>query len=225
MKDKVEVFIFRHGETDWNREGRFQGHTDIPLNNNGIQQAHLLALEIQKLKPEIMITSDLSRAKQTAQIANAHLALPLFESAMLRECRLGEPEGLLRSEINQKYGPLAWSRWLSTEEKDQDFAFPGGESKREHLIRQRSYLENFLLQNQSWPQYGFPHHPSKVAVSTHGGSLRRLVHHCQGAPTKPIPIPNCALYKIYFDMTERLWIYGEALYLSSSPEEQRKGVF
>lgn len=212
----IELFIFRHGETDWNKESRFQGHTDIPLNAKGIAQAQELAVEVKSIQPEIILTSDLNRAKHTAQIVNESLGVPVIESPMLRECRLGEPEGMLRSEIDQKYGAIAWQKWLSVKSVDQDFSFPKGESKREHLQRQVNFIELFMSNHSN---------VSRVAISTHGGSLRRLVHHCQNAPLEPIAIPNCALYQVVYDSVKREWLYQGALYLSQGEARKSSGVF
>jgi broad specificity phosphatase PhoE len=199
---KTEIYIFRHGETDWNKERRFQGHTDIPLNQSGRHQASELALKIKKINPELILTSDLLRAKQTAEIVNDLLQVSVIESPMLRECKLGDPEGLLRDEIVSVYGDDAWQRWLSVRKEDQAFGFPNGETKIEHLERMLNYLEYFLEENKQI---------RKVALSTHGGSLRRLVHHCGGAPESPVPMPNCALYRIFFDSENKVWSYGEAV--------------
>jgi len=208
---RIELFVFRHGETDWNKESRFQGHTDIPLNAKGIEQAYSLATVIKTLKPEIILTSDLNRAKHTAQIVNEDLGVSIIETPMLRECRLGEPEGLLRTEIVQKYGNAMWQKWLSVKNEDQDFSFPLGESKREHLLRQLNFIESFLLNNT---------HFSRIILSTHGGSLRRLVHYCKSSPIEPIAIPNCALYKIEFEPAKREWNYVGPLYLSHENESK-----
>lgn len=213
---RVELFIFRHGETDWNRESRFQGHTDIPLNDKGIEQAYELAVAVKAVLPEIILTSDLNRAKHTAQIINESLRVSIIESSMLRECRLGEPEGMLRTQIDQKYGAIAWQKWLSVKSEDQDFSFPKGESKREHLQRQLNFIESFISNHA---------HISRIAISTHGGSLRRLVHHCQNSPLEPIAIPNCALYKVLFERVKQEWCYEGALYLSQGELSKSSGVF
>ncbi len=204
MNSKVELYVFRHGETDWNRVHRFQGHTDIPLNENGIDQAVKLSSYVEEIQPQIILTSDLSRAKNTALIVNKNIQTKMIETPMLRECRLGDPEGMLRSEIDKKYGKDAWKKWNSIHKSDQDFSFPNGESKREHLQRQLNFLETFMLENSNL---------TKLAVSTHGGSLRRLVHYCDNSPTQPIPIPNCALYKIEFNTSSKTWLYHGPIYL------------
>ena len=99
----VQIYIFRHGETDWNRERRFQGHTDVPLNLKGREQALELKSHLQRLNPEIILSSDLSRALETAKIASEGMSIPIHISESLREARLGAPEGMLRDEILKKY--------------------------------------------------------------------------------------------------------------------------
>lgn len=196
--NKSEIFIFRHGETDWNRELRFQGHTDIPLNETGREQALLLKKKIEKCRPHIFFSSDLMRAQQTAGIVNSDLKLPIHLSSDLRECRMGDCEGMLREEMSQVYGPQAWERWKSIKPEDQDFGFPNGEIKSEHLKRIRSCLEMFCIENPQW---------NRIAVSTHGGSLRRLVHSCLNAPLEPVALGNCVLYHISFEHQTRQWAF------------------
>ena len=162
----------------------------------------VLAGKIKAFSPQVILTSDPLRAKETAEIVNRNLALPLFESVRLRECRLGDPEGWLRDDLIKFYGEESWQRWLSVKKEDANFGFPNGENKIEHLQRMQDHLQEFFAAHS---------HYVKIAVSTHGGSLRRLVHHCAGAPEEPVPMPNCALYKIYFDSGSGLWSYGEAI--------------
>lgn len=187
---RVEILVFRHGETDWNRQRRFQGHTDIPLNDLGREQAENLIPIFNLYKPQVIVSSDLLRAKETAEIANGHLQAPLIVTEALRECRIGDPEGLERDVVFERFGLEAWERWMSTKPEDKDFGFPNGETKSEHLSRMILFIEEFCRRN---PELDC------IALSTHGGSLRRLVHHCQGAPTSAIAIPNCVLYRLCFD--------------------------
>jgi broad specificity phosphatase PhoE len=192
----VELFVFRHGETDWNRQQRLQGHTDIPLNQLGREQAEELKKLLSVLKPEIILSSDLSRALETAEIANQALAVPIVETPTLRECHVGIAEGILRADLLQQVGSDMWDRWISIHPEDRDFAFPGGESKNVHLQRLVSFIEEFCLKNS---------HLNRIAISTHGGSLRRLVHYCEGAPIEAVPLPNCVLYKLTFEPKNCSW--------------------
>jgi probable phosphoglycerate mutase len=194
----TNLYLFRHGETDWNKNRRFQGHTDIPLNDLGRTQAQELASLLSPLPLHAMLTSDLKRAKETADIVNTVLKIPMYESQDLRECSLGDPEGMYRDKIVEEYGAPAWERWLSIKREDQDFGFRNGETKNQHLRRLLAYLETFCEMN--------PHFRT-IAVSSHGGSLRRLVHHCEGAPDEAIPLPNCAVYQITYEHDTGLWKY------------------
>jgi broad specificity phosphatase PhoE len=193
----IDIFIFRHGETDWNKKRRLQGQTDIPLNETGREQARDLAIKLKRYNPEVILTSDLSRAKETAEIVNKIISTSVIKSAELRECSLGDSEGLVQSEVVEVYGEAAWRKWLSVHPSDHDFSFPNGETKRAHLNRMAAYLNNFLKAERF----------KRIAISTHGASLRRLIHNCSGAPEEPVPLPNGALYRISFDPKPGKWVY------------------
>jgi broad specificity phosphatase PhoE len=195
-----EIFVFRHGETDWNRERRYQGHSDIPLNSDGIRQAKELREKLFKLSPQVILSSDLSRAQATAQVANELTKVPIHISAAFRECHLGDSEGVHRDVIIERLGPELIEKWSSVREADLDFRFPKGESKRELLGRVRLGVREFLLENTDL---------KSIALSTHAGSLRALVHACEGSPTEPIALHNCVLYRIQYHISEDRWIYGE----------------
>ena len=211
----VQIYIFRHGETDWNREKRFQGHTDIPLNQKGRLQALELRTHLAPLAPELILSSDLSRALETAKIVSEGSFWPILVSEALREARLGAPEGQLRDDILKIYGEESWQKWLSEDPKYLDFAFPEGESKRQ----QRDRALRFLIQEMTArPEL------KSLAVSTHGGTLRRLVHHCEGSPAEPIAIPNCSLYHLEFLRLENKWIYHGPLHIPESAESVFRSI-
>lgn len=193
---KIQIYVFRHGETDWNAERRFQGHTDIPLNQKGEEQAKNLQKIMAQFRPELILSSDLTRALQTAQIASHNMDIPIIKSDKLREALLGEAEGRKLDDILTAYGPSSWDRWVSAKEEDMDFGYPKGETKRQFLQRALGYLNNFF---EETPDF------KRVAISTHGGILRRLVHYCQGAPLDPIPIPNCATYEVKYLIEDKSW--------------------
>lgn len=195
----TDLYIFRHGETDWNKDRRLQGHTDIPLNSNGIQQAQQLEPFIRQNSLQVILTSDLSRARSTADLVNSALKAPVIVSNHLRECGMGEAEGLQKEEMVTAFGSDVWDKWTSSDPEHADFRFPGGESKVEHLKRLKAYLEDYCLMNS---------HHKAIGVSTHGGSLYRFIHHCEGAPKDAGPFPNCVLYKVHFDHRARKWIYS-----------------
>jgi uncharacterized phosphatase len=88
------ICIVRHGETDWNALGKLQGQTDIPLNITGIQQAQECRELLKKTNWDVIITSPLKRARQTAEIINRDLNVPLIEMSDLMERGFGDAEGM-----------------------------------------------------------------------------------------------------------------------------------
>ncbi|MGN8647545.1 histidine phosphatase family protein [Gracilibacillus sp. HCP3S3_G5_1] len=90
----TSICFVRHGETDWNALGKIQGQTDIPLNNNGRSQANECGRYLQDNEWDVLITSPLQRAKETATIINKYLDLPLIEMGDFRERGFGEAEGM-----------------------------------------------------------------------------------------------------------------------------------
>ena len=92
------LLLVRHGETDWNAEGRLQGHTDRPLNEHGRNQAKELADRLAGEGADAIYASDLARAKETAEIVGARLGLPVMIDADLREKNWGNWEGLTGDE-------------------------------------------------------------------------------------------------------------------------------
>src|SRR3712207_2534231 len=103
------VFV-RHGETDWNRVGRWQGHADIPLSTAGREQAAALAARFLRegRRFDHVYASDLGRAFETAQIIASTLKLPVHPLIELREMHIGAWSGLTSEEIRTRY-PREWS--------------------------------------------------------------------------------------------------------------------
>ncbi|MGF2616474.1 histidine phosphatase family protein [Rossellomorea vietnamensis] len=99
----TKICIVRHGQTDWNRERRLQGRTDIELNRTGERQAELARDFLKDGEWDALITSPLKRARRTAEIINEKLNLPLVEMEEFAERYFGEAEGLLIEESKRKY--------------------------------------------------------------------------------------------------------------------------
>ena len=91
---KVKIYLVRHGQANWNIENRLQGCVDIPLNTTGIQQAHVLANNIESLNFDIIISSPLSRALDTATIINEKKHIPIITNDSLLERNFGFLEGI-----------------------------------------------------------------------------------------------------------------------------------
>ncbi|MGE0615597.1 MAG: histidine phosphatase family protein [Bacteriovoracia bacterium] len=183
-----EIFIFRHGETDWNREERFQGHTDIPLNDTGRAQALRLIGPLRQRGIEAILSSDLSRARETAEIVAQALGIPVHVHAGLREAHLGVAQGLTRQEIERQLGREIADRWRSNQVTDADVSYPGGEAAAVVLSRSRDAIREFAR----------THPCQRFGVASHGGVIRRLMHSLLNAPGAHVPIPNGILYPLYW---------------------------
>ena len=119
----TELILIRHGETDWNVEGRYQGQADPPLNRAGLDQARLLAKELRDVHLDVLYASPLRRALQTAQILADSLKVPLHLEPRLMEIHQGDWQGRLRAEISALY-PELFRRW---ETEPWQVTPPGGE--------------------------------------------------------------------------------------------------
>jgi probable phosphoglycerate mutase len=193
MKEERYLYLFRHGQTEWNRVGRFQGQRDIPLNDTGREQARALIEPLRRVGIQSIISSTLLRARQTAGIVAGGLDVPVFHDQRLVETNFGEAEGMTRDEIIEKYGQEMADRWRSSNPNDQAVAFPGGESGAEIMNRTTEALHDFLLK-----------HPFRVfGVSAHGGVIRRLFQKILPPDQPPVPIPNGVLYPLVYSDVER----------------------
>src|SRR5512133_2376807 len=125
------VFLARHGQTDWNAAGRWQGHTDVPLNETGRAQARALAERLRGEGIAAIASSDLARARGTAEIVAAVLGLRVdLLDPDLRERRFGIFEGLTLRECEQRH-PEDWARYAG----DPGLGPPLGESRSALLER------------------------------------------------------------------------------------------
>ncbi len=169
------LLLARHGETEWNREGRWQGQTDVPLNDAGRVQAEALAHLLRPLAPRLAVASDLSRAFETASIVASRLALPTPASRPdLRERSYGVFEGLTRDECEIHY-PADWAEWKSGRLPDP----PGAEPRQEVGRRVRAALEAVVEAAGSDPR--------PVLVVSHGGSIRAFLLVALALEVPPIP--------------------------------------
>jgi 2,3-bisphosphoglycerate-dependent phosphoglycerate mutase len=179
------LFLFRHGETDWNREGRLQGHTDTPLNAMGLAQAEALSARLRPHRLEAMVSSDLARAWTTARIVAEALGVPLIREPGLREANIGAAEGLLWAEVKSRFGEELSRRWFT----DDDAAFPGGETGYATRMRGLAALRRLAGE--------VPHR--RIGLSTHGAMVRQLMRHALPAGSAPVPARNTVLYILSYD--------------------------
>ena len=187
----TQFLLFRHGETDWNNQRIFQGHTDIRLNETGVCQAKALAEKVKYWKPDVIVCSDLTRALHTAEYSQMNWKVPLIQSAELREMNLGNAEGMHRDDVIKMVGPEMWPHWTADKlDHEHTQFFENGETKAQARARVINYLEKFTKNN---PKY------KKIAVSTHGGILKRVTTGLKGVPEEGIQIPNCVTYRLNYD--------------------------
>jgi probable phosphoglycerate mutase len=181
----TDILLIRHGETAWNRELRFQGHADVPLNDMGHEQARRLGLRMAGETAQHIISSDLLRAQQTAAPASLQLSLPVVTSASLREQHFGVVEGMRADEI-QALHPRAWEEWLQFRE---DHAMPEGESAREFHTRIVAALGNLAATYRG----------QRLVVVTHGGVLDMVWRTARGlslSGPRQSDIPNAGFNRI-----------------------------
>lgn len=191
-----EFYIFRHGETDWNRQRRCQGHTDTVLNDTGIVQAKMLAQKLQPIPLEVIFSSDLSRARQTGGMVAELKSIPLLIDARLREMSYGEAEGMLFEEAVSLYGEELWSQLGSFKKEYDHVGFPSGETRK--MARERFHHALMHIIESTSHQ--------TIGISTHGGALRNILHSFLPEDYPMLSIPNCVVYHCQYLALEKKFV-------------------
>jgi broad specificity phosphatase PhoE len=164
------ILLARHGETDWNREGRWQGWADPPLNDTGRAQARELAEQLRTTPFDAVYTSDLRRAAETAEIVAAPHGVPVVSDPELREIDIGSWSGLTKSEIQERF---------HGERVD-------GETRERHAARVLAAVERIAR----------GHPGGRILIVTHGGTMRALRTHVTDEPHHPVV--NCGVLELHF---------------------------
>ena len=144
---KKDFYIFRHGQTDMNLSGRWQGcGIDMDLNETGRRQAWQLARDLKGRGIQIVFSSPLKRAVQTAEIVSSFLQIPLkIENGLIEGC-FGMAEGKTKQEIYTLFPDVA-KAWQSLDEDSMDISFQGGETKRQIQQRILKTLKKIAFEN------------------------------------------------------------------------------
>lgn len=180
---RKDFYVFRHGETDLNRQKRWQGSgMDHDLNQNGRAQAESLMEKLAGKGIEIVFSSPLLRAKHTAEALGRALDVPVIVKPELRECFYGDAEGKLISDL-QREVPEVVNNWNRSEY--WDIRFPNGESKKEALDRVWSELENLTAE---------PYRVMGVAI--HGGTMAAMLNRLHYEFEK---LANCAVFHLVYE--------------------------
>lgn len=201
----TRILCIRHGETDWNKEGRCQGHLDVPLNEAGHQQAAIAAQRLVLIEPQIvaLYSSDLTRALQTAAPIAKVYGIDVVANPDLREAHQGEAQGLLRHEVKERFGaererlnalyPDLRERWNYAD-------IPGSEPRNKLLARLMPTLE----------QYARQHEGKAIVVVTHAGVIRTLVAHVGAeAAMTSLKFTNCLIADFQFQLNDARLMFDQ----------------
>ena len=177
------VILLRHGQTDYNVDGRMQGHLDSHLTPTGHEQAAAAAPVLAELAPDRLISSDLRRAVDTAAVIGAAAGLDVKVDPRLRETHLGQWQGRTIAEIEAGW-PGAIAEWRS----DPGWAPPDGESRIDVVRRSRPVIDELDEEYADNPE-------GIVVVVAHGGMIAGLVCGLLGLPISTWPsiggMANC----------------------------------
>lgn len=214
----TDFLLIRHGETAWNRELRFQGQLDVPLNEMGLEQAKrlrsrmvqaLAEWQAQGRLPTRLISSDLVRAQQTAQPVADVLGQPCLLNTGLREQCYGMFEGMRSTDIQAQH-PEAWQQWLAF---DADVAVEGAETTRAFHDRVIATLQDLA---QQYPG-------EQVVVVTHGGVLDMVWRYARALSLngpRVCDIPNAGLNQVAWrDGAMHIQWWADAAHLADLPEQ------
>jgi 2,3-bisphosphoglycerate-dependent phosphoglycerate mutase len=203
----TEIFLVRHGETDWNREKRTQGNMDMPLNDLGRAQAKRLVAALQahhrQRAFDALVSSDLTRAVATIEPTVNALGLALSVDAGWRERHFGVLEGLTQDQM-QAQQPQAYAGWLAA---DPQYQIPQGESLQQLIDRVGNRL---TLLTQS-------HQGQRVLVMTHGGVIDAAARYMGFTPAigaRGYVIANTCICHISFEQQQwvkHFWVQANHL--------------
>jgi broad specificity phosphatase PhoE len=165
---RTQLVLIRHGETDWNRDRRVQGHSDVSLSERGLEQAGRLALRLAQEPIRAIYASDLKRAVETAAPLAEALGLPVQTTPLLRELHFGVWEGLTVAEVQAGW-PEEYAAWRQDSIRSRP---PHGERIEELQERSLACVSEILA----------AHAGERVAIVGHGGSVRSILCGLMGIP-------------------------------------------
>lgn len=186
----TSLFLIRHGETDWNRDRRIQGATDIPLNDTGRGQARSAAAELaerlDRRHPVGVVSSDLSRARETAGIIAERLELPAPTAyPALRERAYGEAEGMQIHEFHRRFGA------------SHRGGVPGAEEPADLRVRALGALDAVVTDLRRVTSPG----PATLVIVSHGALIRELIGHASGGelPLEGERLANGSIHELLYE--------------------------
>jgi broad specificity phosphatase PhoE len=175
------LHFIRHGETKWNRNGLIQGFSDVPLSEQGRDQARALTLNLAGRPVGALFAADLRRTVETATPLADAFGLEIQTTPALRERDFGENEGRVADEVAVERGTERGSGWTNVDERH-----PGGESIRELYRRVADFLDELLANAPA----------DEIAVVTSGGPICVAIAHLERRPVDAIvwrAFANCSV--------------------------------
>jgi 2,3-bisphosphoglycerate-dependent phosphoglycerate mutase len=199
-KMDTTIIAVRHGETEWNKAGKQQGHLNSNLTELGIRQAQAIADGMQKLSIDKFYCSDLGRAVQTAKIISQNIGKEFIPDTKLREQNLGILQGLTRNDFKLQF-PKEYSQFISN---NPDYRIPEGESIRERFSRCINYIEEISK----------IHRGKSILIVTHGGALTSFIQKALSIPltqkrTFSLLNGSINIFSISETMEWRLEVWGD----------------
>ena len=170
----LTLLAIRHGETVFNAQNRFQGHSDSPLTKSGRDQVSSLARRLAKIDFDTLISSDLGRTQETASIIAQHTGHSVHTDKRLRERNYGVLETLNIKDIEARHSDIL----EKLKSDDPEYIIPEGESHRQHYRRNIAAIEELQANNPT----------GKIALVVHGGVLDSLFRYVADLP---LDQPRC----------------------------------
>lgn len=187
----MDIYLMRHGETEWNRIRRLQGIADIPLNENGIAEAKRAAEGLREVPFDRIYTSPLTRARQTAEIVRGDRQIEIIETDGLKEISFGEYEGLICQKEGYNIPDPDFPRFF--EDPENYRTAPGGESIQ-HLRERTLHFVRSVMEDPKNEGMTF-------LMTTHGAAIRGILSGLQDLPLKDFwsgrVHQNCGVTKIH----------------------------
>ena len=165
----VKIFLVRHGETQWNKLGKFQGQIDIALNQRGLAQARDAARAALTWRPAALYSSPLRRTMQVAEEVSRKIGLPVTVDSRLMELNLGELEGATNQQMREEWVQV-YRNWR---ENPGTTTMPGGESMAQ--LRERAWQSLLAVEEKHWEE-------SSVVMVSHNFAIRCIIAQLLGMP-------------------------------------------
>jgi len=185
---KKNLYVFRHGQTEWNKLGKMQVTTDTSLTPLGIEQAKKIPEYLKDKNLGIIYGSHLKRAWKTGNIVAKELGVKIIKNEKLYEVFCGDVDGMTKRDLNKEFGENFVKRWKGLDPEDDNMKFPNGESKLESRRRITDIIGK-LSSESTFDVIGF---------ASHGFVIKQLILACSDC--KPTMLENCEIVHFKFDM-------------------------